>query len=485
MIKTNYTEMAGPKFSFLSEDQIEEIKSAAFDVMRTVGFKVLHKGAVKMLKQAGAVVKDDRVKIPAHLVLQAISTAPKGFQVFDRNGKRAMDIRGRNVYYGTSTASPTTMDARTGEVRATVNQDIANGALVADALPHIDFVMPFGSSQDVPGEACDIYDFPTVVNHTTKPIVIIPYSGRGCELVYEMAAEVVGGLDRLQERPFVLNYPEPIAPLVFPDHVIDRLFAAADLMMPNIPGSTVQFGATGPITLAGMVVQALAEGLMSITLAQLRKPGCPICLSCNSGVLDMATTRMAIGAPTGSLGLAVHAEVAQSFGLPTWGLAGATDSKMIDAQSGVEATFAILAQAMAGLNLIHDVGYLESGMACSCQQMVFGNEIISMVKHYMKGFAINKDTLATEVIEAVGPGGHFLSQRHTFENFREVLWTPGIMDRQTRQAWTESGSKPLGEVVQEKAIEILDTHKAPNIDQDVMQRLLNIRDKGEKELVTQ
>jgi trimethylamine--corrinoid protein Co-methyltransferase len=108
-----------------------------------------------------------------------MESTPKGFMVFDRNGKRAMDVRGRNAYYGTSTASPTTMDARTGEVRATVNQDIANGALVADALEHIDFVMPFGSSQDVPGEACDLYDFPTVVNNTSKPIVIIPYSGRG------------------------------------------------------------------------------------------------------------------------------------------------------------------------------------------------------------------------------------------------------------------------------------------------------------------
>ena len=176
------------------------------------------------------------VKIPRYIVEECIRTAPKGFTIYDRAGNRALEVEGRKSYYGTSTASPNTRDIFTGEIRKTSVADIALGARVADALPNIDWVMPMGSSQDVSPFAADLYEFEAVVTNTTKPIVFIGYTPRGVELVYEMAAEVAGGLDRLQERPFLMLYPEPISPLVFPEDVVDRMFVAADLGMPQIPG---------------------------------------------------------------------------------------------------------------------------------------------------------------------------------------------------------------------------------------------------------
>jgi trimethylamine--corrinoid protein Co-methyltransferase len=354
---------------------------------------------------------------------------------------------------------------------------------VADALTNIDFVMPFGSSQDVPGQACDIYEFPAVVANTTKPMVFIGYSGRGVELVYEMAAAVAGGLEHLQERPFVMAYPEPITPFVYPEHVVDRLFAAADLNMPQIPGASVMLGASGPVTIAGATVQALAESLMCLTLAQLRRPGCPVALSTNMGIMDMNLGLSVFGAPTKSTAVCVHAEVAQSFGLPTWGLAGATDSKMLDAQAGTEATFHIMAQALAGLNLIHDVGYIDSAMTCSAEQLVFGNEVVGMVKQFMKGIPVNRETLAREVIESVGPGGHYLTQKHTLDHFRDVFWKPGLMNRMTREQWVEAGSKDMAEVVKEKTLAVMETHQPEPLDGKVIDELTRIRKRGEKELL--
>ena len=275
MINTSSTELATYQFRMFSEDQIQEILRAAFDVMRTVGFKILHPGARQMLKQAGAVVEEEIVKLPEHIAMACLASAPKGWTIFDRGGKRALEVTGRKSHFGTSTAAPNTLDARTGEFRPTLLDDIAIGARVADALEHIDFIMPFGSSQDVPGAVCDLYEFPVTVSNTTKPQVFISYSGRGVELVYEMAAAVAGGLERLQERPFVIAYPEPIAPMVYPDHVVDRIFAAADLNMPQIPAASVMLGATGPVTLAGAVAQALCESFMCLTLAQLRKTRLP------------------------------------------------------------------------------------------------------------------------------------------------------------------------------------------------------------------
>jgi trimethylamine--corrinoid protein Co-methyltransferase len=393
-----------------------------------------------------------------------------------------MEVEGRKSYYGTSTASPNTKDALTGEIHETRVSDIALGALVADALPNIDWVMPMGSSQDVPALAADVYEFEAVVTNTSKPIVFIGYSARGVELVYEMAAEVAGGLDALRERPFLLAYPEPISPLVFPEDVVDRMFIAADLGVPQIPGPSTQPGATSPVTIAGTVAQCLAEGLMGLTLVQLRRRGAPCCLSGNIGVFDMRTAILSIAAPEMSLGLAAHAEVAQSFGLPTWGLAGATDSKTIDAQAGIESAFAILAQGLAGLNLIHDVGYMDRGMVCSAEMLVMGNEVIGMAKRFIQGIQVNAETLAREIVEKVGPGGHFLQDDHTLRHFKQELWMPRLLTRQHYEVWQEAGAKDMAERVSEEVRVIVESHQVSPLPAQTLTALTELRQKGTEEL---
>jgi trimethylamine--corrinoid protein Co-methyltransferase len=228
------------------------------------------------------------------------------------------------------------------------------------------------------------------------------------------------------------------------------------------------------------VVQALAESMMCVTLAQLRSPGCPVALSTNMGIMDMSTGLSSFGEPTKSIATCAHAQVAQYLGLPTWGLAGATDAKVIDAQAGTEATFHIMAQALAGLNLIHDVGYTESAMCCSAQQLVFGNEVVGMVKHFMKGITVNRSTLAREVIEAVGPGGQYLTQKHTLQNFRDQLWQSRLMDRQPRKKWEATGAKDMAARVGEEVVRILESHQPTELDGAVMDELVRIRKKGEK-----
>jgi trimethylamine--corrinoid protein Co-methyltransferase len=483
MIQTGATEKRSVRFRVLGDDQIAEIKRAAFEVMAKVGFRVLHEGARKMFKQAGALVNGDNVKVPEHLVTACLQTAPKGWTIYDRQGRRAMEVEGRKSYYGTSTASPRTKDALSGEIHPTRVADIATGAKVADALENIDWVMPMGSVQDVPPTVADLHEFEAVVSNTTKPIIFLGYTPRGVELAFEMAAEVTGGLENLQQRPFIVFYPEPISPLVWPADVVDRLFVAADLSLPQIQGPTVQFGATGPMTLAGGVVQGTAEALMCLVMAQLRKPGCPFGLGCNFSVFDMANGLLSMASPEMSLALAAQAEIAQSFGLPTWGLAGSTDSKVIDAQAGVESTFSILAQGLAGLNLIHDVGYIDNGMACSTAQLVLGNESIGMTKRFIRGIEVNREALALEVIEKVGPGGHYLDQDHTYNHFKTESWMPDLMVRSAYDDWQNQGAKDMAARIQEKLEDIIKNHQPPPLADKTLAALSEIKKKGAKELV--
>jgi trimethylamine---corrinoid protein Co-methyltransferase len=482
MIQTNVTTNASPHFRLLTDDQVERIKAAAFEVLEKVGFKVHHLGVRKMFKSAGATVQDEIVKVPEFIVQGCLSTAPKGWTLFDRQGRRAMDVSGRNSYYGTSTASPNTKDALTGEYHETRIEDLARAAHVADALENIDWVMPMGSIQDVPSQAAELHEFSTTVCNTTKPIVFLAYSPRGTELIYDMATQIAGSPEALREKPFLVLYPEPISPLVMPEDVAERIFVAADRGLPQMMGPAIQPGATGPVTMAGAVAQGVAESMFCVTVAQLRRPGCPVGLGCNFGIMDMAQALMSVGSPEMSLALTAQAEVAQSIGLPTWGLAGATDSKCLDAQAGAEAAYQILAQGMGGLNLIHDVGYMDMSMACAVEQLVLGNDIIGMAKRFLGGFDVSEEQLALDVISQVGPGGHFLQQKHTMQHFRKELWRPSIFTRQPMEAWKAEGSLNVEDRVRKKIRNILETHQPLALPDKVLEDLERIKIEGEKEL---
>jgi trimethylamine--corrinoid protein Co-methyltransferase len=436
-----------------------------------------------MMKQAGACVKENNVKIPRHLVEECLTTTPKGWTIYDRNGRRAMEVEGEKSHYGTSTASPNTRDAFSGEIRQTSIKDIELGAKVADYLDGIDFVMPMGSAQDIPGGAGEVHEFNAMVSNTTKPSVFIGYTALGCEYVYEMAAVIAGGQENLSQKPFIIAYPEAIAPLFFPDDVIERIFVAADRFMPQLPGSTVQAGATGPVTLAGIITQITAESLIHITIAQLRKKGCPVAMSGNVGILDMKTALLAIGAPESNLALAAQAEVALSFNLPTWGLAGGTDSKMLDAQAGLESAFSILSQGLSGLNLIHDVGYMASGMACSLDQLVMGNEVIGMTKRFVEGISITRETIARQIIEDVGPGNNFLVHQHTIDHFKKELWNAKLLNRQTIDAWKDAGKPSMEDRVKEEVRMITETHKPKPLSDSILSELDLLKKEGEREIL--
>lgn len=483
MIETNVTAKATPRFRMLTDDQVIEIANAAFEILEKVGVKVLHPGMRKMFRSAGAFIESEIVKIPEFLARQCLASAPKGWTLYDRHGQRALDVSSRKSYYGTSTASPNTKDALTGEYHPTRVADLEIAARVADAMENIDWVMPFGSVQDVPAIAAELYEFVATVSNTTKPIVFLAYSARGSELVFDMAAEIAGGMDNLRNKPFIVFYPEPIAPLVMPQDVADRILVAADRFLPQMMGPAIQQGATGPVTIAGAVAQGVAESMFCIIAAQLRNPGCPVGMGCTFLAFDMAQALMSVGAPEMSLALAAQAEVAQSFGLPTWGLAGATDAKVLDAQAGAEAAYHIMAQGLAGLNLIHDVGYMDMSMACAVEQLVVGNDIIGMAKRFLKGMEINRDSLALDVIAAVGPGGHFLEQPHTMSNFKKELWRSRVFTRQPYVNWKESGSKTTEMRVRDEIRRILETHKPPSLPDSVLQSLERIKKEGEKELI--
>ena len=483
MIQSSYIAQKAPVFSVLSQDQAYEIHRATMEVLRRTGFKVLSKEAIELLKKAGAHVNGDIVKIPEHIVEECIRLAPKGFALYDREGNKAFDLEAGKFTFGTSPASPNTLDALTHEVRPTLVKDIENGALISDACPNIDWVMPLGSVSDVPTQAGALHEFMATVTNTQKPICFLTLSPRELEIVLDMAATVAGGMDRLVERPFLVHYPEPITPLVVPSETADRIIYTANLGLPLIVGPIPQSGSTSPVTLAGTLVLNNAESLMGLIIAQLTKPGTPYILGGFPTVTDMLSGNMSFGAPEMSLMFCAYEDVVRLYGLPTWGTAGCSDAKTIDAQAGIESTFSCITQALAGVNFIHDVGFLDHAMICSPEMVVMGDEVIGMTKRFLQGIEINPETLATDIINKVGPAGNFLQEDHTFNHFRKEHWIPSLITRKTYDQWENDGKKTMEDRIQEKARNILENHKVPQLKDSVLSELDRIKKEGEKELI--
>ena len=483
MLHAGYSSHMAPALKTISDDQIHEIKQAAFLILERTGCRVNHEKALKLLKDAGAHVKGDHVHIPRYLIEDALVKVPKGFTLYSRDGEPALDLSCRKSYFGSSTASPNHRHALEKDIRLTTMTDIAWGAKVADALPNLDFVMPFGSAQDVPGDAGELYEFETVVQNTAKPVFFCGYSSKGVELVLDMAAEVAGGQDQLTMKPFLVPYPEPITPLQFPHEVVERIFVCAARHMPQITCGAHLTGFTSPVTLAGSLALATAESFFGILLAQLCRPGAPCFLTSGLGAVNMRTGIAMISSPEMTLSLTAQAQIARTIGLPTWGLAGATDSKLIDAQAGAEAALDTVLQALAGVSIIHDVGYMDMGMTCSCAMMVLGDEIINWVKRFIQGIEVNAETLAAEVTHSVGPGGNYLTQQHTLNHMRKESWQPELFCKDSFETWQKQGSKSLEERADEKVAQIIESHKSKPLSESVVTALLEIREEGVKQLV--
>jgi len=292
------------------------------------------------------------------------------------------------------------------------------------------------------------------------------YDWEDGEDIHKIAVAAAGGQKAFERRPNYIHYCEPLSPLVSNEEALNKVIFAAEHRVPLIFTPCPSSGGTAPATLAGVLTQAAAESWMGLVIAQLITPGLPFFMGGVVSIMDMRTTVLAYGAPELSLLQAGLTELAHYVGLPLWTTGGCTDSKVIDQQAALEGAISVLFAGLSGGDLCHDVGYIEGGMTGSLQQLVLMNEAIGHTKRIRQGIEVTPETLAVDIIDKVGPGGHFLGEKHTLRHFRE-FWLPELIDRSKVDDWETAGSKTLGDRVQEKLTGILETYQPPELPEGV------------------
>jgi trimethylamine--corrinoid protein Co-methyltransferase len=325
-------------------------------------------------------------------------------------------------------------------------------------------------ASDVPADIADRVIVRQVFTYTEKPLVFCCKDVNSVRDIYEMALLIAGGEQRFHQAPTIVHYSEPISPLLYYDPAVEKILFCAEKGIPLINFPAPQGGSTAPVTFAGEIVQGSAESLSGLVLAQLVRPGAPFIYGAFATVMDMKTTIFSYGAPEMSLMVAAMAQMAQYYQLPFFGTAGCSDAKFPDAQAAAEVAFSCLASALVGANLIHDAGsWLDHGSLASPAFMVLVNEILYMVEQFMPGVTVNDDTLALDVMDKVGPGGHYLYENHTLQHFKNV-WYSDLFDRSINEKWLAEGAKRFEQRLREKTEKVMQHQPAP-LPEDILQEI--------------
>ncbi|MGD2100076.1 MAG: trimethylamine methyltransferase family protein [Desulfobacterales bacterium] len=437
-----------PRLNVLNQEQIWSIHAAALEILAKTGFEMRHRGAKKMLLDSGcSLSRNGRIRMPAYLAEEALNSAPGRIQLYDQSGNTAMDLVDENWFYGTGSDTIFTLDINNGQRRRTTIEDTVNFARMVDALANMDFAMSMSNPEDVPIDDIYVYVFAEMIKNTNKPLIFIADRGEDIAKMYDIACLIAGGEKELQEKPFLLNYSEAISPLIFPENVIEKLVFCAQKKIPICLPSGCNAGGGGPVTLAGALALGIAENLVGLVVHQLAGKGSPFLFAPNVSVLDMQTSVISYGCPEWSLTQAALADMRDEiYGLPIWAFAGASDSKVMDAQAGAEAMFSILTAMQSRCNVIHDVGYLEFGTTSSLEMLVMADELVAMSRHFTAGIPVNAETLALDVIDQVALGGEqsiFLTEDHTLDHFKQAHFHPRLLNRAQYDGWDAQGAADL------------------------------------------
>jgi trimethylamine--corrinoid protein Co-methyltransferase len=468
----------GGRYRVLSHQQLGRIHRAALDVLTRVGIQVGSEPFLAILSQAGCAVKDNgRVTMPSNVIEEALEKVPNRVLLYGRDEDSTLDLGERRVYLGTGGAAIHILDLESGDLRGSTLADLGDIAWLVENLENVHFLLRPVVARDVPPEVLDVNKFYTCLVNTNKHVMASASSPEKARDVIELAEIITGGQQALRDRPiisFVTSWM--ISPLKLDVSVADILLTAVKRGIPVALSSAPVTGSTAPATLAGLLVQVHAEELFGIVLTQAIRAGAPVLYGPVPAVADMRTMSYLGGAIESGLLNAACVQLADLIDVPIYSDAGLTDSKLPDIQAGYEKATNIMLVAMAGGNYIHhSAGMLESMLTVAYEQFVIDNDINGMALRALRGIEVSEDTLATGVIEEVGPGGNYLTQRHTIDHLRgNEYYTPATSDRRSRNSWMKDGGLDTRERATEIAREILAKERpiliSPEIDDKIRAR---------------
>jgi trimethylamine--corrinoid protein Co-methyltransferase len=473
-----------PKIELLSEELVGRVLDEAYQLMMNPGIKVQSVEARQLLAEAGALVSIDTdvVKIPQHVVEKALETVPHVFNLFDRLGNPTVTFGGDVVQFDPGSSGVHVLDPDTLEHKPSFANDLVRIVKITEMLPQYDAQSTAIVCNEIPKAVGDLYRLYVVLMFSNKPIVTGSFSIKTLDTMIEMLAIFAGGRKPLADKPLAVFDVCPSPPLIWSEFGSQNLIELARAGVPAEMVSMPLAGGAGPVTLLGSVVQHAAECLSGIAIHQLAKPGSPIVWGGAPAIFDMRKGSTPFGAVETAMIDASYAQVGKSLGLPTHAYLGASDSKLVDAQAGLESGLTALIGALAGINMISGAGMLDFLACQSPEKLVMDAEAIGMVKRLLAGMKIQTPTLATAMFEGINFKGDFLKQKITRELFAKEQYLPSaVIDRSSVRGWQAEGGKDAFSRAKTRTTELLAAYKRPTLEPGKERELIMLVEKHARE----
>jgi trimethylamine--corrinoid protein Co-methyltransferase len=456
--------MMRPKLKILSDELVDKIIDEGFQLLSDPGVEVHNQDALDLLGEAGADVDHERrvVRIPRDLAEWALDQAPSGFELFNLSGEAVVHYREDQIQFDPGSAAITILDRKSNRQRTPNTKDFIDFVKLVEMLPQLDAQSTALIPGDVVEEIGDLYRLYLALNYMRKPIITGAFRKDTFWVMKEMLALVAGGEQALAKKPIAVFDVCPSPPLKWSDLTCQNLIDCARSGIPSEMVSMPLAGATAPVTLAGAIVQHTAECMSGVVICQLAQEGAPIVWGGSPSIFDMREGTTPMGAVGTWMIDSGYVQVGKALKMPTHAYLGMTDSKIVDAQAGLESAGGALLAALAGVNMISGAGMMDFESCQSYEKLVLDAEILGMAKRLVAGVEMRDDPIAVDLMRKVGHGADFLQEPHTRKWFREEFYIPSaVIDRGSTEAWTAGGSTTAWERAAAR-VDVLLTGYEPN-----------------------
>lgn len=436
-----------PRLELLSKRFVKKIVGEGLALLEQQGVFVENDEALELLGGAGQRVDRDRRRafLKPDLVDDCVSAAPSVIRLYDRSGRQRFVIGRDEVHFDPGSAAVSLLDHARQSERKAVTSDVVKFARLTDALPHFHFQSTGLVSSDVPEEIADIYRLYIALHFSAKPVITGTFRIEGFRPMAEMLAAVRGGFDRLAEKPLAVFDACPSPPLKWSRLTAQSLIEAARAGIPSELVSMGLTGATSPVTIAGTLVQHVAESLSGLVIAQLARRGAPVIFGGSPAAFDMRHGTTPMGAMETMMIDAAYVQIGKSLGLPTHAYMALSDAKLNDSQAGFETGMGAVLAALAGVNVVSGPGMLDFESSQSLEKLVIDNEICGLAYRLIRGISQRDEPLALDLFQEFEAGSQFLTMAHTRKWYRAEHTFPTVTDRETYDGWAALGRKTAAE----------------------------------------
>jgi trimethylamine--corrinoid protein Co-methyltransferase len=466
-----------PEIRVLSPEIISRIIGEAVELLQSPGVKLGSKEALELLHSSGAKIdlENGVASIPEEIIQNCLKSVPRNFTLHNSAGEKSVEYSGNKVHFNPGSSGVNILDSDTLQHRPSVSADLVKIIKITENLPVYDAQSTAVICNDVPQEIGDFYRLYLVLLLSQKPIITGAFSNATSQIMFELLkiASVKSGEVGVEPRAVFDVCPSP--PLNWTNFAAQNLIDLARLHIPAQIVSMPLSGAASPVTLIGSIIQHAAECLSGITIHQLANPGSPIVWGGAPAQFDMRSGTTSVGSIETSLIILGYAQVAKSMDLPTHAYLGATDSKLMDAQAGMESATSAIFGVLSGINMISGPGMLDFLACQSFEKIVFDGEIIANSKRLLEGVNQGKDIIDLDYYENFEFPGNFLKEKLTRQLYREEYYLPSpVIDRSSLREWKENQSQDAFSRAKSEVERLLSNYQPAEMDESIIHEMTDL-----------